>query len=65
MFEGCFRCWSISTKASTGPFSSPPSVELGFLQNAISNKEDNATKIKVIDYLDPEDGSCKFLRNIA
>jgi len=55
----------ISTKYSIGPFSSPPSVELGFLQKAISNKEDSAIKVKVIDYLDPEDGSCKILRNIA
>jgi hypothetical protein len=65
MFEGCFRCWSICTKASIWPFSPSPSVELGFLQNAISNREDNATVIKVIDYLDPEGGSCKILRNIA
>ena len=65
----CSRAASVARaspqKPPLAPFNSPPSVEICFLQNAISNKEDNATKIKVTDYFDPEDGSCKILRNIA
>lgn len=63
--EGYFHCWSSNRRASFCLFSPPPSIELGFLQNASSSKEDSLTKIQVVGCLDPEDGKSRILRHIA